>query len=325
MTDLSLDISPEEAEKINELEVMIPSETTRKFVQETGCVISEPSRAKLIMQSEAPLSVRCALLERLAASAVDDDLRREIRHFLSSLRSDLEVVRTNTESRFVYMAMSHSDPERSEPRLFADFEPALAWALKYYTGEAFALCRELIQSSSSAVQDRACLEFSETGRLMDFHKDRADAAGTPAIECPEFMRSLCEVPNPFGLGDIVWLPGRNEYGVVEALPAVLSEPNGPGGSLDSMETRLRVVFMGHPDGPPKRVGEFGAELVSPIHLERYEPAGWDAGFGFDGMLLALQQLCRGTGSIETLRRYAEQHRSYREATEAAAQNVHIRT
>lgn len=315
MVDLGWDIRPAEAGQINELELMIPSETVRQYMRQTGYVLPDFSRAVLISNSDAPLKIRYWLLERLAAATADEDLKREIDSFLGTQRHDLAAVQDNGGGRYVYTASLRWDTDQDlQPQIFSDFGAALEWGLSCYKGMDFALARELIGSSGSQIMDRSYLAFGPDGRLMESGRTCTDDAGEQRDEPWTFPNAYCDVPNPFDRGDIVWFPRWREYGVIETA-APLPKRGEQKGYCDYSDVQMRVILAGCPSGRPESAGYFGHGHVSPIHMERYEPESWETRNGFDGMLLALHQLCRGEGSVATLRRYAKQLRSYREEME----------
>lgn len=315
MVDLGWEMSPTEAGKINELELMVPSRTVRQYIRQTGYVFSDFSRAVLISNSDAPLKERYWLLEKLTETTPDRDLKREIDSFLSTRGDDLAAVQ-DQDGHYVYTtASAFWDSSPAKPQVFSAFEAALEWALSSYTAD-FELCKELIVSSGSPAVDKSCLTFGPDGRLLDFDRGLVNERGERRDENWTFPDAYCDVPNPFDKGDIVWLPNWKEYGVIESSASALSKRGQQPEHYDYTDVQMRVILAGWPAGRPEFVGYFGHEHVSPINMERYEPESWETKSGFDGMLLALQQLCRGEGSIATLRRYAERLRRHCEAAES---------
>lgn len=65
-----------------ELEILIPSETVRKYVMETGWTFTDREKAALLYHENRQWKKKCALLQVLADKTDDEELREQITEWL---------------------------------------------------------------------------------------------------------------------------------------------------------------------------------------------------------------------------------------------------
>lgn len=290
-------VTEEEAAEADELAVMIPSVTVRRFAAETGFIFSDAARACLLCTSSAPLKIRYYYLTQLGERTEDTALRDQIRSFLKKQKARIAALMQNPDSACVYGVILDADEEYLPAAYFLRLGAALQWAEKNTGNNAFEVIKKPLQDRRTVKRSAGNLSFDARGRLLDFKDTEAEPVQAD-LTCAGFRKGLDAVPNPFSRGDIVRRWDRNKYGIIEGSRSL------SGGAIPAADEHngcVRVVWVFDEADTASAVGNFYHTYESPVQLESYVPAGGEEdATGADALLLSAQELVRGEGSLEKL-------------------------
>lgn len=289
-----------------ELEALIPSETVRAYVMETGWSFTDREKAALLHHRDQPWKEECALLRALADQTDDGELREQIMAWLEWHEKALRLFQENNERQHVYILKVQEeggswDGEYLPRGYFFHWEEAFAFGKK--EAAPFEIEKYKV-GDVSAYDDGTCSHLSESD--VRFDKD-GEMRFISSCIIPGVLDSLeegrghfsdmyFEVPNPFERGDIVkthW----GFYGVVgmsskhwKERVAQKKQMIRKGYSIGYGEADIGVDIFDEETGflcP--------TDSISPLDLERYEPK-WEDGT-MDQLLLVAQHIYRNDGYI----------------------------
>ena len=295
----------------DELEAMIPSETVRKYVLETGWPFTDWQRATLLAHSWRPVEDRLALLRRLSSQTSDDELRRQIAVYVDWIQQVIRELQDNRDRRCVYALKLEEDKCTNPPTAyFFDWETVRECGRR--SGGRFRIEKFIVADRPDIDESYAVsgADFDREGNLvyLDPEFDRVE---------DDFTRTFFPLPNPFEQGDIVRRispTGTDDYGVVETSQKQAREfhehlKDGTHLSPPRFEDdTLRVEFLTDD-------GTFSHDHVLTLHLERYEPECGpdDTAEGMrDDLLLMASMLYKGEGALDELGYYVMKYRRARE-------------
>lgn len=296
-----------------ELEILIPSETVRKYVSETGYTFTDWQKAALLYRQDQPFSEAREALHLLCDTTDDTTLEYQLAQYLSREEKAFEMLKENPDRDFIYIATYKDDADTEETGYFFDYEMAFRYSTE--TKVAFSIEKHFVASEKVVKQfyaDKyydypvAVIHYDENGKVEYFDNTEIDPADWNAgVEWHDwFANMFYEVPNPFERGDVVKVVGSEDYGIVETSQADWKEElerfKSPEGKLrmDHSDVQLRVVF-------PDDNARFYHEHINPVFLERCE-LNW--GTPLMDLLYVTSDLYRGEGCLDNIRRYGEDYR-----------------
>ncbi len=300
---------------IEELKAMIPSETVRKFVLDTGWTFTDMQKAALLFHNCWPLEEQYFWLRSLRDKTEDENLRKQITEYLSCREQGLQDFKDNRDRSHIYV-LKIKDEDEDEYQYY-NIQPKgffFDWELAYEHGkrrecpfqiEKFLVC-DVSKPSDDCNSAVAEICFNEDGKKsyfwsskFPFYEERDDY----------FTFVFYEVPNPFERGDIVRLIGTEDYGIVEISQKQwkdnLIKWRSPewlqkGLRVDYSDVQIRVVF-------PNEDGDFCHAHINPVDLELYHPekdeeTGWSS---LDLLLMCASDLYKGKGLLDDLYYYTD--------------------
>lgn len=295
-----------------ELEILIPSETVRKYISETGYTFTDWQKAALLYRQDQPFNAAREALCLLRDTTNDIALEYQLAQYLSREEKAFEMLKENPDKDFIYI-VTYKDEDSEETGYFFDYEMALKYGME--TKVAFSIEKHLVCAEKVMEQFKdgkyydypiAIIHYDENGDVEYFDSTESDPADWNAgIEWHDWFGNMFyEVPNPFERGDIVNVVGSEDYGIVETSQAdwkeELERAKSPEGTYrrDSSDVQLRVVF-------PDDNARFYHEHINPVLLERCEEK-W--GTPLMDLLCVISDLYRGGGCLDNLRRNGEDYR-----------------
>lgn len=203
--------------EIGELKILIPSETVRDYVVETGWIFTDREKAALLFRSncmnDLPLE---AYYLRLRDRTPDRELGAEITEYLECLGQSVQIFGENHGRNSIYVLKIQDDGESGwyQTGTFFDWETALAQGKKakvpfqiekYPVGDIDrdGACRHVLTADFYFDKDGEAVSF--WSREISGHCD----------DNRHFTRIYFEVPNPFETGDIIKIRRGGGYGIVE--------------------------------------------------------------------------------------------------------------
>lgn len=263
---------------VEELKAMIPSETVRKFVLETGYSFTDMQRAALLYHSDLPLEEKHSRLEDLRDTTTDEGLRRQLTEYLDREKRAIQTFKENGDKRCIYVLKvwenggSH-DGEYLACGYFFDWELAFEYGKK---GNAPFQIEKYLVNGVSEFEDGtrshtsiADIHFDKKGNASFFSSCEIpdDNEQTDWYECFENM--FYNAPNPFEIGDVVRLVGTEEYGIVEVSQKQWKETlelYKQRGKFppDYSDVQIRVIFL-------TEDGTFSHSHINPVDLELHQP------------------------------------------------------
>lgn len=297
-----------------ELEILIPSETVRNYILETGWVFTDKEKAALLFHNNLPLQEQHSYLRDLGAKTADKELREQITEYLDCKEQGFQAFKENENKNHIYVLRVKAEEEdqyyQIQPKRYF-FDWKLAYECGKKKGQPFQLQKCVVYDVSKQSNDDnnpsvADLQFDEDGEALCFWSREVlfdeEKNGY-------FTYVFYEVPNPFEQGDIVKQAGTEDYGIVEnsqeqwkeALARYQSD-EWKGFGPDYSDVQIRVAFLSED-------GTFGHAHVNPVVLDLYQPKIFQS--PMDQLLLSASDLYKGKGSLDELY-YATM--AYRNAT-----------
>lgn len=295
-----------------ELEAMIPSETVRKYVMETGWTFTDREKAILLMMSDIPLKEQHARLRALRDNTEDSVLKERLTQYLDSEDKGIRELKENADRRYIYVLKLCDSAERDYYTVgyFYDYDAAYKCGLKKYQElklYSFEVEKYLIQETPEEDKCRVAEIRFKNG------KDYTFSAYDPDYDY-RYFEAYFEVPNPFERGDIVKIDcrGTEEYGIVETSQKEWKEDVkrfsvNEDGVLPNDITDI-IINVAIPDSD----GIFSNYYhISPLELERYQP---NPNYTFenvtlDAILLEASKVYKGEGCLYNLYFLAEKYKS----------------
>ncbi len=300
----------------DELEAMIPSETVRQYVLETGWTFTDWQRATLLAHSWRPVEDKLALLRRLNGQTSDEELLRQIMAYVDWVEQVIRELQDNRDRRCVYVLKLEDEDNGDDYRrippeaYFFDWETACECGRK--SGGRFEIEKYRVADCPDTGESYAVsgADFDRDGRInylsREFYRTEDD-----------FTRTFFLLPNPFERGDIirrVFPTGApDDYGVVETSREQMRESyerlkDGKHFFTQFGDDSIRAEFLNDD-------GTFTHDHILPLYFERYEPE-WDPDDTPDGtrdnVLLMASMVYKGEGALDELGYYVMKYRKVRE-------------
>ena len=295
---------------IEELKAMIPSETVRNYVLETGWTFTDKEKAALLYHNNRLLREQQSYLRDLGNKTTDEELKEQIISHLRWEEQALQAFKENKDRRCIYILKvredgGYWDGEYLPCGYFFDWEAAFVFGSR---GKSPFEIEKYLVDGVKEFDDGTCYHnsiaearFNEDGEMICVSSNEI-----PDIEQDNhhFTEMYFEVPNPFEQGDIVktrW----GGYGIVETSQdewkkdtARRKERERQGDrAQDYSDVRIGIADIDEEYG----TFNFGGDCT-PLDLELYRPEEISED---DSGLLEKVFMCRilvdgGEGSREVL-------------------------
>lgn len=285
--------------KKDELEILIPSETVREYIAETGWEFTDFQKAALLCHRGLLLKDEYAHLKALGEHTADYVLREQIAGYLGGIEKGFWTFRENSDRSCIYVLKvkeegGHWDGEYLDGGCFFDWETALACGKKEKA--PFEVEKYRVDDTAGA-EDGSCSQHADAGIRFDKDGEAVcfwsnEMAG---VDNRRFDNAIIEIPNPFQRADIVKCKGANgrEYfGIVEEereewekrLAKHLQCVEEGDTCIDFYDLFIGVAFI-------REDGSFAfSDSTMPLDLERYQPMEED---WTNGSIDTLLQCARG--------------------------------
>lgn len=307
---------------IEELKAMIPSETVRNYVLETGWTFTDKEKAALLYHSELPLEQQQFFwLRNLRDKTEDEALREQLTEYLDREEQAIRAFKKNGDRRCVYILKVREDGGYWDGKnlpcgYFFDWETAFDFGRREKT--RFVIEKYLVDGVDE-FDDGTCihqpiseLRFNEDGEIT-----YVSSSEIPYIKrnVHHFTEMYFEMPNPFEQGDIVktlW----GSYGIVETSQEewkkdVARHKEGiqqGDWSTDITDICIGIATFDEESG----TFNFGGDYT-PLNLELYQP-NKDADGLMDKILMCRSLVDRGEASFDELYSLTMEYRKMRENT-----------
>lgn len=119
---------------IEELNAMIPSETVRNYILETGWVFTDKEKAALLFHNNLPLQEQYSYLRDLSAKTADKELREQITEYLDCKEQGFQAFKENENKNHIYVLRVKAEEENQ----YYQIQPEgyfFDWKLAYECGK----------------------------------------------------------------------------------------------------------------------------------------------------------------------------------------------
>lgn len=304
-----------------ELERLIPSETVREYVRETGWKFTDFQKAALLYHRGLLLKEEHAYLKILGERTGDYILKGQIAEYLEGMEQGFLNFRENSDRRYIYVLKVREDGGFREGEYlvsgyFFDWEKALEHGKK--EKKPFEIEKYLVDNVD-VFDDGTCshnstaeIRFDRDGEATCFwnREEKTD------YDNKYFENAIIEIPNPFERGDLVkckGADGRQLFGIVEGmredwlehLTWHLNRVKNGDTCVDFSDLFISVAFL-------REDGTFDfSDSTLPLDLERYQPQNEDWTNGsLDTLLLCARDIYCGKGYLSTYFEMLEKYRNH---------------
>ncbi len=302
-----------------ELELLIPSETIRAYVRETGWTFTDFQKAALLHRRGLLLKDEHAHLKALGDRTADHVLKGQTAEYLEGMEKGFQDFRENSGRNCIYVLKVREDGgfwnrDYLVRGYFFDWEMALGYGKK--EKEPFEIEKYLVDGIHE-LEDGTCshesvaeIRFDRDGEAVCFWNS-GEMAG---FDNKRFEEAIIEIPNPFERGDIVkckGMDGQELFGIVEGrreewlerLKWHLDRVKDGDSGVDFQDLLISVAFLCED-------GTFAfSDSTIPLDLERYQPREVDwANGSADTLLLCARDIYRGRGCPSTFFDMLERYR-----------------
>lgn len=317
----TLEVRQMEQEYLDELEILIPSETVRNYVLEKNRTFTDAQKACVLLYHDMPLRMLYLRLRSIRDNTADMVLKKQLEEYIDIEERGFEAFRENKDRFCIYVVTEelYQKGDYFPHGYFFNCDEAYEYAAKRNEKDKhlFMIEKHLIHGAN--IPDKYMQSkrdpFNYAVSLVEFDKN-GEAIYLYSKEVPHpkdldnknFDNMFFEVPNPFDRGDIVKYTVTGECGVVETSQKQwhehLEEWQDPEKHSDSnyvCDSTVDVAF-------PQEDGLFKTESIIPIYLERYCPK-WDRDNSdiLDNFLLVTGRLYKGDGRLEDMYYYTVMH------------------
>lgn len=295
-----------------ELELLIPSETVREYVRETGWTFTDFQKASLLYHRGLLLKDEYAHLKALGDRTTDHVLKRQIAEYLEGMEKGFQNFRENSDRNCIYVLKVKEDGGSWDgyylvSGYFFDWEAVLGYGKK--EKEPFEI-EKYLMNGINGFEDGTCshspvakIQFDRDGEAVCFWNSEEMAD----FNNRRFEEAIIEIPNPFERDDIVkcrGTDGQEMFGIVEGerekwlkrLARHLDLVKNGDTCVDFQDLFISVAFLCE-DG----TFDFSDSTI-PLDLERYQPREEDwANGSTDTLLLCARDIyCGGGLSVHIL-------------------------
>lgn len=307
-----------EQDILEELKAMIPSETVRQYVLDTGWMFTDMERAALIYNNRNLLLMQTNAWLRIIRDRTEDEaLRKQITENLNEDEQAIRAFKSNPDSRCFYVLNVREDYGGRE----GDYIPHgyfSDWGTAYSFGRKEKSIFEIEKYLMNGIyqhDDGTCghhyigqIRFNEDGKIICVFSNEI-----PGIEfdSKRFTDLFFEVPKPFERGDIVKLIDGG-YGIMETSQEEWERIKTHAQDYSDVGVHLAYFDEEH--------GTFNYENANPLELEIYHPneTGNDLNGLRDKILLSRSRADRGEGSLDELYQLTMEYRRLHEQTDQNA-------
>lgn len=297
-----------------ELEILIPSETVRKYISETGYAFTDWQKAALLYRQDQPFNAAREALCLLRDTTNDIALEYQLAQYLSREEKALEMLKENSDRDFIFI-VTYKDEDSEETGYFFEYEMALQYGME--TKVAFSIEKHLVcaenvidQYEDGKYRDyaSATICYDENGNIEYFDSEELPPAEWDSgVEWHDWFGNMFfEVPNPFERGDIVKVVGSEDYGIVETSQAdwqedlERSKASDEKYRMDHSDVQLRVVF-------PDDNAHFYHEHINPVFLERCDMSWYHGMPPFEELIYFTSDVYKNKGTPSTIEYYRREY------------------
>lgn len=267
-----------------ELEKLVPSETVRKYITETGWTFTDRQKAILLYNNRSGLLLREEHLfwRNLKEGTADEELRAKITAYLAYEEQGIRLFKENEDRRCVYVLKVREeggfwDGEYLPRGYFSGWETAFRYGKKeaaLFTVEKYRVdAAGEFEDGTCAHHPIAELGFDKNGEILFIASSEVPDRDKSLSRY--FSRPYFEVPNPFERGDIVktiW----GAYGIADSTQEEWKKEAarhmGKDYPADYSDVNMGMVWFDEEKGTFCR-----GEGINPLYLERYQPADIHSG------------------------------------------------
>jgi len=302
-----------ETNNINELEAMIPSETVRKYILETGWTFTDFQKAALIFHNVPPLEKQCSLLRDLRGKTEDTVLRDQITEYFDVEERAFEAFKKNDGKTSVYVLKvreigGYWDGNDFPRGYFFDWKTAVGYGKKEnapFQVEKYSV--GVVEKSDDGTCDHhstGAVRFDGNGELIDISSETPHIWNTVSEMSEHFTEMYFEVPNPFEKGDVVKsLYGY--YGIVDDSQKEWKENVEKSKRWQSENHNMSFYDIILWVSVLEEDGTFGIGEATPLELERYQPQNLRD--PLDMLLDTASRVTRGECGLGELFRHMEEY------------------
>ncbi len=260
-----------------ELEKLVPSETVRKYILETGWTFTDRQKAILLYNSSGLLLQEEHLYwHNLKEETADEELRAKITVYLEYEEQGIRLFKENGKHYCVYVLKVREDGgfwdgEYLPQGYFSNWETAFGYGKK--EAALFTIEKYRVDAAGESGDD-ACIHnpiaelgFDENGRIRFITSNEVSDEYEDLYWY--FIHPFFEVPNPFERGDIVktlW----GAYGIVDSARKEwkkdVARHMGSNHHADYSDACISMIWFDEEKGTFCR-----GEGINPLYLERYQP------------------------------------------------------
>ena len=287
------------------LELLIPSETVREYVRETGWTFTDLQKAALLCHRGLLQKDEHAHLKALGEQTADCALKGQITEYLGGMERGFQAFKENSSKRHIYILKAQEEGGFWDSRYivcgyFFDWEMAFEHGRKEKA--PFEIGKYLVNGAGES-EDGGCCHYPVAWARFDRDGEML------LIECREipyseidnkhFTEIYFEVPNPFERGDIV----KNDlgtYGIVDTTQEQWKEHVARLEGIscsDYSDILIGVLWFNEEEG----TFDLG-EGINPLGLELYQPMDIheESCSLMDRLLACASLVDQGKGSMDDL-------------------------
>lgn len=307
-----------EQEHLDELEILIPSETVRNYVLEKNRTFTDAQKACILLYHDMPLRMLYPRLRSIRDNTADMVLKKQLEEYIDIEERGFEAFRENKDRFCIYVVTEelYQKGDYFPHGYFFNCDEAYEYAAKRNEKDKhlFMIEKHLIHGAN--IPDKYMQSkrdpFNYAVSLVEFDKDgeaiylySKEVPHPKDLEWTNFDNMFFEVPNPFEKGDIVRNTVTGDCGIVitsqkqwheHIEKCQCSYPNNY-----VCDSTVDVAF-------PQEDGLFKTKSIIPIYLERYFPK-WDRNNPelLDNFLIVTSRLYKGKGCLDDMYYYTVKH------------------
>lgn len=300
-----------------ELELLIPSETVREYIIETGWTFTDREKAALLVHRNLLWKEECSRLKELADKTGDEELCGQITGWLEWHEKALRLFQENNGKQHIYVLKAEEkggfwDGEYLSRGYFFHWEEAFAFGEKRnapFEIEKYRAGDVSVSDDGTCSHDSdGFVRFDGNGEICDIWSDEIpDFCNSIREACRHFSQMFFELPNPFEKGDIVKFHSGH-YGIVDTSRKEWKERTARCRALQEQHGNMDLTDSAIGISTLEEDGTFGMGEAFPIHLERYRIKDFNDPLG--ALLDTASLAAKGECELGVLFRYIREYRKH---------------
>lgn len=298
------------------LEILIPSEYVRNYIEETNWIFSDKEIAVLAYHSEMILKEKYNFLKSISENTSDQILAAQIENYLDDLRRQFEdfKIASKDDGRTNYIYILYLDNKKDPKKEDLFYGYYTDWSIACKAGRHIGERRGYTVKKHEIVTgydypDRDCLaaiHFNDRGKATFLFSEEAELTnGDHGFDSEFFTQIYIEIPNPFEKGDIVKCTDSGKYGIVNTSQKEWREKAERNRDYIYAEWRDNRISI---DVVTKE-GFFVRTDVCPLELELYKPENDFTTAGLlDKLLLTASDVRKGIGCLSDFSYYQSEYK-----------------